>query len=482
MLRHIRIILALIFFLGITACFLDFTGTAHAYLGWMTRLQFLPAALAFNAVLLGGLVLLTLIFGRVYCSVICPLGVLQDIIAYVGKRGVKLPYAYAPAHRTLRYSFLALLGLALALAFLAGAGSLLALLDPYGNFGRIASSLLQPLYLWGNNALAFVAERVDSYAIYHRAVWLRSVGTLGLALAALSLVGYLAWKHGRTYCNALCPVGTLLGLLSRFALLRVQIDKSKCIRCGLCARKCKAKCIDAKQHRIDYSRCVACMDCLGNCSANALVYTWSFRAKELATAPEKLLKPVIAKKPKPATEPAAPADPSRREFFSIAGLLATATVTKVKQEKVDGGLAPLLGKKAPRRQTRLVPPGAQGTRHFAAHCTGCQLCVTACPNDLLRPGTSLLNMMQPEMSYENDFCRPECNRCGERCPNGAILPISLADKSSTQIGHAVWVPQNCIVTTKGVECGHCARSEEHTSALQSHSEIPYAVFCLKRTK
>jgi len=125
--------------------------------------------------------------------------------------------------------------------------------------------------------------------------------------------------------------------------------------------------------------------------------------------------------------------------------------------KMDGGLAEIEDKVAPERKTPLTPPGSLSARHFQQHCTGCQLCVAQCPNQVLRPSTGLLTLMQPTMSYERGYCRPECHRCSEVCPTGAIRPISLEEKSSTQIGHAVWVKKNCVVITDEVECGHCAR-------------------------
>ena len=84
MLRKIRLILELVFFIGITLLFLDFTGTAHHWLAWMAKVQFLPAILALNAVVVIALLALTLVFGRIYCSVICPLGAFQDVIAWFG--------------------------------------------------------------------------------------------------------------------------------------------------------------------------------------------------------------------------------------------------------------------------------------------------------------------------------------------------------------------------------------------------------------
>ena len=124
---------------------------------------------------------------------------------------------------------------------------------------------------------------------------------------------------------------------------------------------------------------------------------------------------------------------------------------------MDGGLAELEDKVAPERQTPLVPPGALSLQNMAQHCTGCQLCVSECPNGVLRPSTDLLHLMQPVMSYERGYCRPECTRCSDVCPAGAIKPLDEVEKSSIQIGHAVFIKKNCVAITDGVECGNCAR-------------------------
>lgn len=114
-------------------------------------------------------------------------------------------------------------------------------------------------------------------------------------------------------------------------------------------------------------------------------------------------------------------------------------------------------KKVPNRTTPVVPPGARSLRHFNAHCTGCQLCVSVCPNQVLRPSGKLMTLMQPEMSFERGYCRPECAKCAEVCPTDAIRLTGLAEKSSIQIGHAVWIAENCVVNTDGVTCNNCAR-------------------------
>ncbi|WP_299992423.1 4Fe-4S binding protein [uncultured Bacteroides sp.] len=444
MLRKIRLTFAIFFFVLITLLFLDFTGTLHGWFGWMAKIQFLPAVLALNIGVVIALIVLTLLLGRVYCSVICPLGVFQDVAAWLGKKQKKNRYSYSPALNWLRYGVLAVF----ALALVGGVGSLAALLAPYSAYGRIASNLFAPLYQWGNNLLAYLAERADSYMFYSVDVWVKSVGTFVVAALTFVILAVLAWRNGRTYCNTICPVGTVLGFLSRFSLLKPVIDTSKCNSCGLCARNCKASCIDSANHKIDYSRCVACMDCLGKCKKGAIRYE----------RPRKQVQPSSAAAGKADSGQAMEkVDNARRAFFSAGTMFAATTLLKAQEKKVDGGLAVIEDKKIPERATPIYPAGSLGARHFTQHCTACQLCVSVCPNQVLRPSGNLLTLMQPEMSYERGYCRPECTKCSEVCPAGAIRPISLADKSSTQIGHAVWIKKNCVPLTDGVECGNCAR-------------------------
>lgn len=156
------------------------------------------------------------------------------------------------------------------IALVAGIGSFVALLAPYSSYGRIAANLFAPVYRLGNNLLAYFAERADSYAFYETEVWMKSLPTFIIAVITFVVLVILAWRNGRTYCNTICPVGTILGFFSRFSLLRPVLDAEKCKNCSLCSHRCKAACIDYKNHRIDYSRCVACMDCLEICKHDAL--------------------------------------------------------------------------------------------------------------------------------------------------------------------------------------------------------------------
>lgn len=443
MLRKIRLTLAVVFFAIITLLFLDFTGTIHAWFGWMAKIQFLPAVLALNVGIIVLLILLTLVFGRVYCSVICPMGVFQDVISWLSgqRKKKKYRFSYSPAKNILRYTVLTLF----VIAVIAGIGSFVALLAPYSSYGRIANNLFAPIYQWGNNVFAYFAERAESYAFYETSVWMKSLPTFVIAVVTFIAIVVLAWRNGRTYCNTICPVGTVLGFLSRFALFRISIDTEKCNACGLCSRKCKAACIDGKRHTVDYSRCVACMDCLDTCKHGAISYRW-FK-QETQTKNAEQTRSVDKEQ----------INEARRSFLTATAILATAMTLKAQEKKVDGGLAAIEDKKIPKRATPILPPGALSARDFTRHCTACQLCVSVCPNEVLRPSTDLMKLMQPEMSYERGYCRPECTKCGDVCPAGAIHPTTAADKSATQIGHAVWIKKNCIPLTDGVECGNCAR-------------------------
>ena len=437
MLRKIRITLATLMMLGITWLFLDFTGTAHHLVGRLAKLQFLEAVLALNFIVIAFLLVLTLVCGRIYCSIICPLGIMQDIFGWLGKKAKKNRYTYSKAISWLRYGALGVFIVALA----AGVGTVVQLLAPYSAFGRIATNLLQPVYVAGNNVLASIAEHYDSYAFYHSDVWLRSAISLGIAIVTLLILAVLAWRNGRTYCNTICPVGTILSVFSRFSFLKISFDVEKCKNCSLCTKNCKASCIDYKTHTVDATRCVVCGDCIKSCKFGALKYD---RGKMLEVSGERL-------------EPSPQQGTNRRSFLLSSALLATAALAQKKDKIMDGGLAEIQDKVAPSRQTPLTPPGALSRENLEKRCTGCQLCISECPNQVLRPSDDLMHLMQPVMSYERGYCRPECNRCSEVCPAGAILPLRHEDKASMQIGHAVWIKKNCIPLTDGVECGNCAR-------------------------
>ena len=419
MLRKIRITLASIVFILCAALFLDGSGTVSSWFGWLAKLQFLPALLALNLAVVIVLIVLTLIFGRAYCSVICPLGIMQDGISHISsmRKGKKSRFRWSPEVKWLRYSILALFIIAL----VAGLTSVSALLAPYSAFGRIATSLVRP-----------------------------ALPTAIIAGVTLLVVGILAWIGGRTYCNTVCPVGTVLSFFSRFSLLRPVIDADKCRNCRACEHKCKASCINIDNHEIDYSRCVDCFNCLDSCRFGALKYRMAWNRKACGSSG------TVQDNAEVSTEEGKH-NAGRRAFISSSVIAATAIALEAQEKKVDGGYAAVTAKKAPERTNPIVPFGAVSLRHFHQHCTRCQLCVSQCPNDVLRPSTSLDRLMLPEMSYENGWCRPECTKCSEVCPAGAILEITPEEKTAIHVGTASVDLDLCVVNRDNVNCGNCAR-------------------------
>ena len=380
--RYARLIVA--------AVFLILTGLAFSGLGKVIapflHVQMGPAlvkcaaAFSFGALsIVLGIALVTVLFGRFYCSVFCPLGILQDIIGFLSRQqGKEVP--------DLRYVRYGIAGVVYGLLLFGWSAGFL-LLDPYSNFGRI-------------------------FAVF----------SLGGLFPLIVIVILAAWKK-RLYCTTVCPVGTLLGLLSKIGLFKLAI-KGRCVKCRTCVKFCPAGCIDLEKGVIDNERCIRCMNCISRCPLGSI----GFRL------PAK-------------TEPAQ--DLSRRKFLIgggvlIAGLAAGAVLAKTG-----------LGKLAEfAKRFRILPPGAGDAARFASKCTACQLCTANCPAKIIVPAPGGDGPVSLDLS--KGACQYDCNRCSQVCPTGAILPITLEVKRKTKIAEAKFNPQTCIVFQEGEKCGKCA--------------------------
>ena len=410
--KKIRIILALLFFSGISLLLTGLVPGAFRWLGWMPKLQFLPAVMGLSILAIAIVLALTILFGRIYCSTICPLGVMQDGISHVSvlaKRARKnrRPFRYRKELKWLRYG----IWLLFVLALVFGLQSAVAVLAPYSAYGRIVSSIMH----------------------------FQPGAVLIAAVATLLLTGILAWFTGREYCNVICPVGTTLSFFSRFAIFRPVIDGQKCKNCKVCENNCKAGCIDIANHKIDYSRCVDCFDCIGNCKFDALHFKNYYNSKKAAGTGEEGF---------PSS--------GRRAFLTGAAMGLTAVALGAQNKKKDGGYAAVEDKLALERETPLTPPGSASIKDFYRRCTACQLCIAACPNGVLRPSSSLEHLMQPEMGFEKGYCRPECTKCSEVCPSGAIIAITREEKTQYHVGSAS-IDRGLCVAEQGTKCGNCAR-------------------------
>ncbi|MGE5402162.1 MAG: 4Fe-4S binding protein [Ignavibacteriales bacterium] len=458
-LKKVRVAVSLIFLILTALVFVDFKNylpqAAYKYLLYM---QFVPSFFKFlNIASLSAagfifIIILTLLFGRIYCSSICPLGTLQDIVIYItGKLRKKRRFRFSKPQNLLRYSLLALT----VITALGGSLVVLDLLDPYSNFGRISSNLVRPLLIHLNNFTAHTLEQFKIYSLYPFEFRILSYIAAGFAVVFSVFVIWMSSVKGRLYCNTVCPVGTLLGILSRYSFFRIAIDTEKCKGCGICERKCKSECIDNKTRSVDFSRCVSCYNCFTVCPSDGMTYK-RFSAKKI---------PV-----KPAGHDDSKTDLKKRDFIIhtsayILGLTGLANAqAKIKSYKNNS--IPT-GKKNP-----VTPPGSLGVKHFTSTCTACHLCVSACPTQVLQPSYleyGFLGIMQPRMDYKTSFCNFECTVCGEVCPNGAILPLVPDKKKTTQLGKAKFVKGDCIVETENTDCGACS---EHCPT-KAVNMVPY---------
>ncbi|MBQ2849982.1 MAG: 4Fe-4S binding protein, partial [Thermoguttaceae bacterium] len=485
-LRWARVAVAAVVFTVLTLFFLDFAGFVPSQAIWLAKIQLIPSIAAGAFGVFATLVLLTLIFGRVYCSVVCPLGIFQDVLAFFGRffksfaqkpRKIRRDYGWLPNPFKCRAGFLVL-----AVATLPLGLPFLALLEPYGVFGRIAVAILKPLYLLGNNVLASIANAQGSYAFVYVPATPESWAAFGIGLVSFAILLVLAGRYGRLYCNSVCPVGTILGALSKFSFFKIRLNAEKCVGCGLCAKACKSSCIDVQYLQVDASRCVVCFDCLTTCRQGALSFD-SNRKGQVApndAAPQNaaqsdarpldaLLSPRESERVR---REIASFDRGKRDFIAL-GVAATTVAlarsvfgadekstadsaaptdsaassetaeTPATEKPADYGQTPF------KREHPIAPPGAVSFERFNKRCVGCHLCVAKCPQKVLKPATfeyGLRGLMQPRVVFSLEhFCNFDCVICGEVCPAGAILPLKMEEKHLTQMGRVVFIKENCVV-------------------------------------
>ena len=430
MLKKIRVVISVLVFSLLTFYFLDFAGILPTEFHVLGHIQFIPAWLSRNIAVMLGLIVCTMLFGRIYCSSICPMGFFQDIVSRCSK---SKKFIYKKDNPVLRWSILAVFLILFHLGYTVAMG----ILDPYGAYGRIAVHIFKPVYMSANNILAFAFNRFGNYTFYQTEIAILSLSSLGIALFTFVFIGVLAWTRGRLYCNTVCPVGTVLGFMNKFSLFKIRIDGDKCVSCGICASKCKASCIDARTKTVDYSRCVNCFNCINNCSKNRIFYAAS----------------------KGKTENQAPVDKGKRRFLLMGlGTVIAAPAVFAQAKEI--------------RKDAISPPGAVSAERLLKHCTSCHLCISKCPSKVLKPAFmeyGIGGMMQPIMYFEKGFCNFDCTLCADICPNDALTSLSVEQKHRLQVGRVVFKPELCVVHTEGWNCGACS---EHCPT-QAVKMIPY---------
>lgn len=462
-LKGLRVLLAILFFVPILLFFVDFSGVLPDSVHRLLHLQLMSA-------LLGGMVglivfqfLLALVFGRIYCSTICPAGVFQDIINRlfcIGKKKKKgsRRFTYHKPMNRLRYVLLVIT----AVMAVFGLSELCLLLDPYSNFGRIAASLLRPIVMWGNNLLADLLMKVDNYSLFH--VTISTVTASGLIAATIALLVFIVMTvfRGRLFCNTICPVGALLSLFSRYSFFRITFDKEACTHCGNCEHTCKAEAIDSKNLTIDTSRCVDCFNCVSSCAKGGLRYRLQFPGmKQEETVDTQAVKELYSSQLAVAN--------SRRTFLATSATIAASL--PIASAIAEGGKGKM-NRKGRKKWPPLTPPGSISLERFKDKCTGCQICVVRCPSQVLRPTGleyGLDYMLKPRLAYISSYCNYECTVCSDVCPTGAIKPLTIEEKTTTQVGIATFFKGRCVVNTEEKDCGACA---EHCPTQAVHM-VPY---------
>ncbi len=443
-LRRFRILFASLVIICFFVLFADFRYLIPSkYINILLTFQFIPSIMKFydlGTLITAGfaaILVLTLLTGRTYCSFLCPLGIGQDIFSRIGGR-VKRKfrrYGFKKPFTIIRYSLLA----ATVIVSLVWGVYLLVLLDPYSVFGRFMTFFGKPVVIVLNNLFSGVLGKFDVYTLSHIKITGFQLLAYSIPFFFLLLIGGLSLTKGRLYCNMICPVGTLLGLLSKVSVLRIKFDDTICTRCGRCSIGCKSSCIDFLQHKVDVSRCVDCFNCINICQDKAISYG------------------IVGLKNKSAQT----TDPSRRKFVTASLLLMLGIQQIVRtQDKT----APVPKKASTVKENKTLPvcpPGGVSIGDFNQDCTACSLCIAECPNGVLVPALlqyGIEGMMQPVMDYHKSFCTYNCTRCTEICPTNALHPLVLEAKKLTQLGKTHFIKDNCIVKTEKTACGACSEA------------------------
>jgi polyferredoxin len=464
MLKTIRKTLAIAFILLFTFLFLDYAEMLPNWFSFLAKIQFFPALMAALELSVGMLLILliiTFIFGRLYCSIICPLGIFQDFISYISKKiHKKKRFSFSKAKNILRYSILGIVVIAIICSFTV----LVGILDPYAAYGRIVTHLIKPIYLYGNNILARYYESTGDYYLSEIPIAISSIFALIVSIITFLVVAILAYRNGRTYCNTICPVGTMLGFVSKYSIFKIRINAEKCNSCELCSMNCKSACIDAKNKQIDYSRCVDCFNCIKSCKRDAMSFNRKLELKNEKNTDE------IPSHTTSKISSQFPILDSRRKFlntsisFSSAVVITSIVPKSVMAVANNSEKNNSVGNNTiidSAHRIPITPPGSQSIVHFVSRCTSCHLCINRCPQNVLKPAKleyGISGIMQPTMDFgEKGFCNYECDICSKVCENNAIIPFnSIEEKKKTQIGIAIFTKKLCQVMTMNISCGKCA--------------------------
>ncbi len=441
---------------------------------WVADIQFVPSYMGsmtgeeFALAVFIALLALTLLFGRVFCSWICPLGIAQDVAHRIGTprgRYKGLASRYTKNHWIIRGVFLLLTLITLVL----GSSYILSWLDPYSISARFGTAVIEPLATQIYSASGKTAQVAD---------WGRySPLVLSIIIITVLIPLMMALRKGRLYCNTICPVGTFLGLLSRVAPCTPYIKDKSCVRCMTCTTHCKAHAIDIKNLRIDSTRCISCYRCIGVCDSDAITLMPHHPfAPAVEAAPR-----VPKKQTSPTLSPDKNADNTRRALLGL-GLTGVVTTLfpscRASAEDIDAQYSDDPSELGNNKARYPIPPGAGSHEIFLDACTGCSLCISACPTQVLKPALTELGwegINKPFLAIGDAQCAYSCHSCADACPENAIKELPLALKKRTQIALAAIDQRHCIVWQDHEECVKCVQACPTKALKEKDASVPEIV-------
>lgn len=442
----IRKIYQLIFLSFTFFIFTADTAITQAVIGFFHSLHIFPALnsafggsgaryMAFTLIFL----IATAVFGRFYCSFLCPLGFLQDILSSIA-RIFKIKPGRVHNIWWLR-TFILFLTI---FAAIFGTG-FWGWLDHFSIFGRLingfvipaANYTLSPLAPYLNKTNYLQIEGLDAhfsgFDFYYSLIF----------ITALFIISAF---RPRWFCNTLCPSGALFALIYKAGFLKIQLSKN-CPGCKRCEKICPSASITNGE--IDYATCVTCFECVRVCPSNILKISVGKNKNDAATAYIQ-------------TAPGTPADnkqniaSDRRAFIAnmasvsaavcAANYLAKPAMSLINIKKIGASM----------------PPGAINAHNFFSKCSACHLCISNCPSKVLKPAlleNGITGISKPRLDYDKSYCAYECNVCTGVCPSGALKYLPLKEKQITAIGTVfldTTAKTHCIPYKDKVDCGSCA--------------------------